>query len=300
VYSLKLNQTAFIILAGGKSSRFNNPQNSGKVKDKLLSKRGSITLLEHVITQLKSVKIPIFIITRDIERIKIYSDIVKNLKWNEEVFILRESLDNPIGPLGGITTAVQELKEIETKIFLPADLPYISSIFLEKFMIFIRESSAELIGLLHPNGQIEHLIFASKGKNIDSVIETLTQFEITRVSSIMRLTSNKQFAQLSKSKSKCVLTDLDHNNKDHPELSINCTSESFKPFELAKDDINPSNLYEKFLNTQDYSLLLKEANFYIDNGLNSLALHTLLNYVQFVDDENVKIQIEGILSRLNL
>jgi len=294
---LKLTQTAFIILAGGKSSRF-NCQNDGKLKDKLLSKRGSITILEHVVTQMRLIKIPIYIITRDIERKNIYSDILKNSNYNQEVFIIKESLDKPMGPLGGITTAIQELKEIKTKIFLPADLPYISSLFLDKFRTFIEKSSAELIGLIHPNGQIEHLIFATKGNKIDSIIKTLNLHKITRVSSIMRLLANKQFVQLPKGNFKQVLNDLDHFKEEQPEYALTYNSEELKQFKLEKNNLDPCYLYEKYLKTQDYSLLLKEANFYFTNRLNSLALHALLNYNQFLKEKAVEQQIEEIKSML--
>lgn len=296
--NLSQPNSAFIILAGGKSSRFNSSSN-GKIKDKLLSKRGSITLIEYLILQIKETNMPFYIITRGEDRKKNYLNKLREFREVNNNTIITETFKEPKGPLGGIITAIKSLKNVNTKIFLPADLPYITSTFLLNFKNFIKGSSSEIIGLVHSNGQIEHLLFATKGKNVNSYQEIIDQHNLTRVSSIMRLCSKKEFITLSKNDYKQLLMDSDFFTNEEVKNPTTILSDNFTSKVIVRNMGDPSNIYNQYLKTQNYSLLLEEAEIYLSNGLNSLALHALLNYSNNLKEKVVERQIEELKIFLN-
>ncbi|MCL5261143.1 MAG: molybdenum cofactor guanylyltransferase [Gammaproteobacteria bacterium] len=101
---------AAAILAGGKASRL-----GGIIKGNI-EIRPKVTLIEHLLTELKLANITTTIISANTE--------APYLRYNLE--IVRDKLQN-IGPIAGVLGALNFLQDkINWLLILPADLPYIS------------------------------------------------------------------------------------------------------------------------------------------------------------------------------
>ena len=326
-----------IILAGGQSSRYKKKtiNSTTTIEDKLLSKNGTSTILEHVIKEVLSFSNRILIVTREKERKTKYLSLIKQNFSKEEfskiTFLLEES-EKPIGPLGGIKTALDYFKGNIPILVIPADLPFIKGPILNKF---VNESftypKANISSIIHPNGQIEHLVLTFMSGHVKDIIDKLYIAKCKRSSSIIRLASTKKFIRSS-----CIfeedfsnfnhLRDIDEYRESETYIQSNTTKKIMDQHKEKKiqrsnciisiqnnKDNNSSSLYSEYINqiakkNDNQQMILPidklktnlwcEMEFYKKFGLISLSLHCLIDLNNLRNDSIAEQMIEEIKRKL--
>lgn len=326
-----------IILAGGQSSRYKKKIINSKttIDDKLLSKKGSSTILEHVIREVLSFSNQILIVTREKERKTKYLSLIKQnfskIEFSKITFLLEES-EKPIGPLGGIKTALDYLKGNIPILVIPADLPFLKGSILNKFLKkSFSNPTAYISSIIHSNGQIEHLVLAFMSEPVKDLIDKLYNARCKRSSSIIRLANTKKFI-----KSSCIfekdstninhLRDIDEYIEDATYFQSNITEnimDSHKEKEIQRSNCIISIQYNKDNNPSAYYLdyitqiakkndnqqiilpinqltmdLWHEMEFYKKVGLLSLSLHCLIDLNNLRNDSIAEQMIDEIKRKL--
>jgi molybdopterin-guanine dinucleotide biosynthesis protein A len=314
-----MEKVTIILLAGGEASRYRNsfksPTNSHH--DKLLSKKGDVSLLEFVCAELRPLG-DIIVTTRGEKRKQRYLDLLKS----NNIMVISDDLEKPIGPLGGICTALNLCKKDQTKVIIPADLPNMRKDIIAELITRSSQSKQfDLISLVHPNGQIENLVLISHGDVLLRFSQFLLNRGIYRVSSLIRLISKKRFLNtthiIKGINAAKVFKDLDSHefNSDVKAITNPVINSSHIDFGLDLDtNVNqkdPSILYQQSLdlitnytkNDQErvqsrISSLLEESSIYRKRGLLSLSLHCLLDVSKMTRDLVVKNQINSLIMHL--
>lgn len=319
-----MEKVSIILLAGGEASRYNRSFESQKNAhyDKLLSNRGNISLLEFVTNELRPLG-EIIIVTRGEKRKQQYSTLVNKDNQNDTVTVITEDCKKPIGPIGGIHSALKLCKKIHSKVILPADLPNVRQDIVAEFIAKASQSEFfDLVSLVHPNGQVENLVLVGHGNELLRTLQLLIDKGIYRVSSIPRFISKKRFlnssylikdidieeifndldsfSSISKIKTNCIPVIKSH--------SVDFGSE--KSTDKNRED--PSVLYKQSLdlrikrNKKDQqksvsslvTTLLKESKIYRKTGLLSLSLHCLLDMHRIKKDPTIANQINDLIMKL--
>ncbi|UCG90060.1 MAG: nucleotidyltransferase family protein [Candidatus Heimdallarchaeota archaeon] len=319
-----MGKVAIILLAGGEASRYKASLKSlvNNYQDKLLSKRGNISLLEFVVGELRPLG-DIFIVTKGEERKKRYSALLNEYVQNNDVKIISEHIKKSIGPLGGIYSVLKHCGNIQTTVILPADLPNVKEkVIAELIAKAFHSKSFDLVSLVHPNGQTEHLVLIIRFSELLRASQFLIDMDIHRVSSLIRLISKKRFIN-----SAYLIKDTENNevfyDLDIPS-SIPKIRTSIKPvvnfpyvdfgLPIVTDEKpeDPSVLYQKFLDLKKndkskdqqgkhpslIALLQKESNIYKERGLLSLSLHCLLDMYKINQDPIISDQIDELIMKL--
>ncbi|MFX0123069.1 MAG: molybdenum cofactor guanylyltransferase [Candidatus Hodarchaeota archaeon] len=315
-----MEKVTIILLAGGEASRYRNSFKSltNSHHDKLLSKKGNISLLEFVCAELRSLG-DIIVVTRGEKRKKLYF----NLLSQKRISVISEDTKISIGPLGGIYSALNLCKRDHTKVIIPTDLPNIRKDIITELITRASQSKPfDLISLVHPNGQIENLVLISHSDVLLKSSQFLIDKGIFRVSSLIRLISKKRFLNttylMKDTDTAKAFKDLDSHdfNFETKAISNPVINSSHIDFGLDMNtEINqkdPSILYRKSLDfitnytkkdqeriTFSISSLLEESNIYRKRGLLSLSLHCLLDAYKLKKDLEVKNQIISLIVQLN-
>lgn len=329
-----------IILAGGQSSRYNEGNNTDKNNntDKLLSKKGNLTVLEYVIKQTLTFSNHIVVVTRNIDRKNKYFNLIKQNFSNKDlskITFLLEKTDNPIGPLGGIKTSLDYLEENIPVLVIPADLPYITGKILKLFVQSAFDNpKASITSILHSNGQVEHLVIAFMSKYIKKIVDKLYSAKCNRSSSIIRFAQTKKFIKSSylfsgEKKQKNHLLDLDVYKVEEFQSNVLFNEDNELQNDIQKDYIansdsiiffdnndnnNPSIFYSSYINNivesnvnskefpqndQIIKNLMNENQFYQKEGIFSLALHCLLDLNKIINDSNTERMIKELKQKLS-
>lgn len=322
-----MNPVTLIILAGGKASRFNISK-AESYSDKLLSNKGEVRLLEFVIGELRSLG-DIIVVTRGEKRKHKYDSLLNNDTENQEITIIIEESEKPIGPIGGIHSALRLCQNDHIKVILPADLPNIKQGVIREFITRVSQSRYfDLISLVHLNGQTENLVLAGIGDELLRVSRFLIQMGVFRVSSITRLISKKRFINSSNLVNNLdveeVFNDIDSKHIKSKIISAKNEIIEVKPLiEFSSIDFgldnsfsekqpDPSILYKKYLemrlnqhetdtkvnNLSLVTLLLKESEVYKTRGLISLSLHCLIDVCKINKDPKIVNQINNMIVEL--
>jgi molybdopterin-guanine dinucleotide biosynthesis protein A len=313
-----MTTSVLILLAGGKSSRYNRSlqKPNTKIVDKLLTYINDKTLLEHVISQIAGLTDEIIIVTRGEKRKSMYEQVLSKTKESYIVKVITEQRKTPIGPLGGICTAL-EFDNSNYNLTLPADLPLLERNFVESLIKRTINEKYELSTLFHPFGQVEHLILALKGNNIKKYCKQLFTANIYRTSSLIRLIPNKQFINLNSFVFQRgfpqILIDLDIENQKESRLDEKYDNPSIKePNILFNDDLdekNPSYFFTKYLQLKEEKVklldtkimlnyLINESKIYEKAKLFSLSLHCLLDAQKINKNDKIAKKISLIKKEL--
>ncbi|MHA2202350.1 MAG: NTP transferase domain-containing protein [Candidatus Hodarchaeales archaeon] len=314
-----MKKVVIILLAGGKASRYRNsfkpPTNNHH--DKLLSKKGDISLLEFVCTELRPLG-DIIVATRGKKRKQKYFELLDHNK----ITVISEDNEKSIGPIGGICTALNLCKKDQTKIIIPADLPNVRKDVIAELITRSAQSKLfDLISLVHPNGQIENLVLISHSEVLLKTSQFLVSRGIHRVSSLIRLISKKRFLNtaflIKSSDISEVFDDLD-SHELIPEIKAIHNPVLTSPqidfgldINSEKNQKDPSIFYRKYLDLitnhtekgqervpSITTSLLEESIIYKERGLLSLSLHCLLDVYKIKKDPEVKNQINSIMMQL--
>ncbi|UCG02233.1 MAG: NTP transferase domain-containing protein [Candidatus Heimdallarchaeota archaeon] len=311
-----MNNVIFILLAGGEASRYRNSFKSltNGHHDKLLSRKGDLSLLEFVCAELKPLG-DVIVVTRGEMRKQGY---LKLLEKNN-LMVISEDIEKSIGPIGGIHSALKFCKKDQIKFILPADLPNIRRDIIAELITRSSQSKHfDLISLVHPNGQLENLVLISHGDVLSKGSQVLIDRGIFRVSSLIRLILKKRFlnsAYLIKGTQSSTFVDLDF-YESKSKINTFTNPVLISPFidfgldtEIKQKD--PTILYHQSLDLITNSktkhqnriqakiiLLLEESNIYKKKGLLSLSLHCLLDVYKITKDLEIKNQINSLMMQL--
>jgi molybdopterin-guanine dinucleotide biosynthesis protein A len=306
-----------ILLAGGQASRYNNLSRqlpTNLQRDKLLSKRGNRYLIEFIVSELHSLG-DIIIVTRGEQRKEHYSKLLAHELQNNSIQVIEEGFKNPIGPIGGINSALRICDSSQMVLILPTDLPNVTRDAIRSFTHKAMDAkNFDLVSLVLPNGQVENLILAGHADKIMELSETLIQAKIYRVSSLFRLAQKKRFLNSSSLikgvNGKETFSDLDSHNST-PEFKTGINEEKFTKTQRIIQNIDfrfkdlsdenhsdPAFFFQQYLNwkincnekistTKSAAIitaLLNESNIYRSEGLLSLSLHCLLDAYKVASD----------------
>ncbi|MHA1448638.1 MAG: molybdenum cofactor guanylyltransferase [Candidatus Hodarchaeales archaeon] len=300
------DKIAIILLAGGKSTRFRQLTGENAVNDKLLIDVNGRTLIEHVSIELRALG-DVFIITAGENRYRTYSTLLNNVEKNNRVIVLVENRKTAIGPIGGIYDALDHCKSYMTKIILPADLPHVNKAVIASLIDIAQENNdTDLISLIHPNGQVEHLVIATTGNNLLDITGKIINKKIHRVSSLIRAVSSKFFVNTVHLTGNNVFVDVDYSASVQPSIALKKINPvvASKKVSFNKED-DPSDLYTEHLRelsennlTKAIELLKREAEAYTSKGLLSLALHCLLDASKISTDTSLESRIGSLKDKL--
>ncbi|MHA1973693.1 MAG: NTP transferase domain-containing protein [Candidatus Hodarchaeales archaeon] len=329
----------FILMAGGESKRFcssilnNNLRKipgeqlaKNQQYDKLLSQipNSERTLLEQVVRELLPIG-NILIVTRGQEREKIYSKILSNINQTQNKFIITtEKNHRSYGPLGGMShgLSLPQVKNHDIKIILPSDLPHIECSTIERFISKIRHIlDYDIIGIIHPNGQVEHLIMAFRDLSILYKINFLLKKGIYRTSSLFRIIPNKCFINSIelryRNRSVKTFRDYDMISQNYdfkPNINMRKQQRIGSPiiiFNRREMSQDPSDYYRKFLEFKSMrsgqnglviekieKLLLKEAEIYLNKKVLSIGLHCLIDAYKITENKVIHEKISILKKKI--
>ena len=113
------NNILAVVLAGGQSKRFGEDKNQAKL--------GNLTLLEHVLAK----------VTKKFEKILIISNQNLNLKMLNSITIIPDCIQENLGPLVGVLSAMKWIKKNNKQYqwiaTFPSDTPFFDTSIIEKY-----------------------------------------------------------------------------------------------------------------------------------------------------------------------
>ena len=124
------NNILAVVLAGGKSKRFG--------EDKNLAKLGNITLLEHVLKK----------VTQKFKKTLIISNQNLNIKKINSITIVPDCIQENLGPLVGVLTAMKWIKKNNEKYqwvaTFPSDTPFFDTSIVDEYKSKIKLNESSL------------------------------------------------------------------------------------------------------------------------------------------------------------
>lgn len=149
------NNILAVVLAGGQSKRFGEDKNQAKL--------GNLTLLEHVLAK----------VSKKFEKILIISNQNLNLKMLNSITIIQDCIQENLGPLVGVLSAMKWIKKNNKQYqwiaTFPSDTPFFDISIIEKYKSRINLNKS-LLYFVRSN-QKRHNIFGLWSVKLMDILE---------------------------------------------------------------------------------------------------------------------------------
>jgi molybdopterin-guanine dinucleotide biosynthesis protein A len=176
-----MTRKAAIILAGGKSERFQSQQQPWQ--DKILASLLGKPLLVHTVENVREVVDEIAICVNEEQRKLHYDKILKEYGINNVSLIVDQKFDHLGGPLVAILTGLKSI-DADFCITLPADMPFIQPKIIN--YMFDQAKNTRVVVPMWPNGRLETLLMALETTSALEIAETLCQLGRPRSDDLIR------------------------------------------------------------------------------------------------------------------
>lgn len=266
----KLNLAA-VILAGGKSTRFN--------EDKLTYIYNNKPIISYPIKESKKITESIFIITNEFEYEKI-----KGLNYVK--FIFDDESLNCKGSARGIATAVGKI-ESEYYLIMPGDIPWINSIALNNLIEYSMRSKLLVSPIIY-SGIVSPLFMALPRNYANKIIDICNNYSViaSRPSNFIRGNESLLIGSYHLTNDPKVFYDVDTKH----DLNITTKGLPRKIIHLKSYNnfIEGIKNFKDKNNIQAFENFIEESKMYRKNKLYSLELSTLID--AFIINKSEAIQ----------
>ncbi|MEM1514768.1 MAG: molybdenum cofactor guanylyltransferase [Candidatus Bathyarchaeia archaeon] len=177
-----------IILAGGQSSRFQD--GSGQWLDKALAVLSGKPLLAHIVENVKPVVDEIIICVNDATRGFHYLKIMEEYLITNVKTCIDIKFPHIQGPFAAIATGLKGVNA-DYCIIVPCDMPFIRPSVVDYLLKLVEK--LDTCVPIHPDGNIETLMFSCKREGTAKVAEVLCLLGRSRPVDIMRASSKIKF-----------------------------------------------------------------------------------------------------------
>lgn len=177
-----------IILAGGQSKRFQ--EGSGQWVDKALALLFGKPLLVHVVENARSVVDEIIICVDNAERGFNYLKVLENYSIKGVRICVDIRFPRVRGPFAAIASGLKEANA-DHCIILPCDTPLIKSSIIDYLLELVED--LDICVPIHPDGNIEALIFSCKREGAARIAETLCLLGRSKPIDVIRASSRIKF-----------------------------------------------------------------------------------------------------------
>lgn len=176
----KMSKKAAIVLAGGKSERFQT--NRKTWQDKTLANLYGKPLLVHALNKIGEVAEEVVVCVNDEPRRAKYTQVLTQHGISAKL-VVDEKIDNLGGPLVAIFTG---LKSVDANycFILPGDMPFLMPAVIE--YMFKKAEKARVVVPMWPNGRLETLTMALKRSSALEIAKTLCHLHRPRSDDLIR------------------------------------------------------------------------------------------------------------------
>jgi molybdopterin-guanine dinucleotide biosynthesis protein A len=176
-----MTKRAAIVLAGGKSERFQNPQEEWQ--DKALIKLCGKPLLIHAVENAREVVEEIVVCVNDQTRKSRYHELLTMNGLEDVMVLMDEQIDHLSGPMAGILTGLMHTTS-DYCFTLPADMPLMQPKVIDYLLNAARDTN--VVVPMWSNGRLETLTMALKRPEALEIARTLCQLKRPRSDDIIR------------------------------------------------------------------------------------------------------------------
>jgi molybdopterin-guanine dinucleotide biosynthesis protein A len=186
-----MTRRAAIILAGGKSKRFQNEQEMWQ--DKASVELFGKPLLVHAVKNVRDVVDDIVVSVNNEERKVHYAEILEKQGITNVKLLIDKKMDCLGGPLVAILTGLESV-EADYCLTLPSDMPLVQPKVIE--YLFAVEKDPCVVVPIWPNGRLETLIMVLEKNSSLKIAETLCKLGRPRSDDIIRGASKIVFVSI--------------------------------------------------------------------------------------------------------
>jgi molybdopterin-guanine dinucleotide biosynthesis protein A len=175
-----MTKRAALVLAGGKSSRFQSLQQ--KWQDKAMALFENKPFLVHVIEKVSCVVDEVIVCVNDESRKEQYLEILEK-KYNLRIKIVVDKKTKVDGPNKAILTGLKTAQS-EQCLIIPCDVPFVKTNVIDH--LFNVSKKFDVTMPIWPNGYLEQLFMVLKRSIGQEILQILCQLECSHVTDIPR------------------------------------------------------------------------------------------------------------------